>query len=656
MSAHDIGNNLAVSVHTFKGLNEAARSALLEEIKPFWDQFEEVCGTVVEACCIDIYKDAMKTAQDVEDDADNADHVVIVSLHDYVLGYLLAKEQTLSLSEDMTQDVKHMKAKYDFHHNKSMRINLMCAREQSGVGQQLIEVCKGLGRTKQCASLHLQAIPSALGFYKSVGFVPYQEKEVACWERSDPISDKFHFAIMKMVKNIGQSFPEADAMNQAEIDLRYDQFKNEIDASNRIMLSGIENSRLVSLSTMKKWVTNANFKRMLQMVAMDVFSLLHPDTIPASLCLIDSYKSGVGGSSGSSGGGSGGGSGDHGDAMNDVDKLNEFGFVVLDNDVFINAQHKEDLMDETSRFREYKPGATVKKFVMGGFAALGNPSSYHNPVVRRMRQWAMGIVIPRLFTPLIEKTGVHYNVEKYMDRMTIRVEGESATTESYHRDESKYASGNDLVFGGWINLDSTSQWFHCVPKTHMKNALSHSGFAIITDKEEKQKLKKFTYKIEIPPGHILVFYENMIHEVVSKEATETMVRLHLGWRLTTSTGMNEEVKKAIDDQGVPPIKSGQMAPMYSPMHIGPVDATNRLLQWSEDSFEPQCLVTRVFQNGKRKGQSYTTVHRHMKSLKDYGFTMYDEYGEDERKIYQPSSSWRLLKPGSTSEYHDIHLR
>ncbi|CAN0380035.1 unnamed protein product, partial [Ectocarpus sp. 8 AP-2014] len=325
--------------------------------------------------------------------------------------------------------------------------------------------------------------------------------------------------------------------------------------------------------------------------------------------------------------------------MTDVDKLDKFGFVVLDNDVFTNPQHKIDLLAEASNFPEFLP--CVDKFVMGGFAALGNPSSFHNPVVRRIRQWAMGILIPRLFVPLVNKTGVGYNLEQYIDRMMIRIPGESATPESYHRDESKYASGNDRVFGGWINLDSTPQWFHCVPKTQIKNALSHEGFNKIEDPVEKEKLKRFTHKIEIPPGHILVFYENIIHEVVSNVMTSTMVRLHLGWRLTTSTAMREEVRNAIEDQGVPRLKSAQKVPMYSRMHLGPKRATANLIQWSQDSFEPRCLETLAWKSGPNQGQTYTVVHKYMKSLRDYGFPLYADYAPDERNMYQPSNSWRL---------------
>ena len=652
MSIDDISNNFTVNVHTFSGLDIAHREELFAEIKPFWDQFEDVCHTIVEASRINLYEDKIKTDQETEN---NPDYVVIISLDDYVLGYLLAKEETFLLPEEMPDrnkiktDVQNMEANYDFIHNKSMLINLMCAREESGVGQELVKVCKGLGRRHRCASLHLKAIPSTIGFFRSVGFVPYQEKEVACWEQySDPFANKFEFAIKTMEAKIDTSL--ANTMSQEQIDTLYDEARREIDASNAsdgIILSGIEKSRLVDLSTLKKWATAPDFKRLLQEVTIDVFSILHPDTVPMSHCLINTYNGGGGG------GGSGSGSGGGGD-LTEAEKLNKFGFVVMSNDIFTNPKHRKDLLDEASKFPEFIPG--TKKFVMGGFAALGNPSSFHNPVVRKMRQWAMGIVVPRLFVPLIKNTGVNYNIEKYMDRMTIREVGESASPESYHRDESIYASDIDRVFGGWINLDSTSQWLHCSPKTHMTDALTHGGFATIEGDEELEKCRRFTHKIEIPPGHILVFYENMIHTVVAKKITEQpMVRLHMGWRLTTSTGMDEEVLKAINEQGVPKIKSGQECPMYSPMHIGPEISTNRLIDWTKECVQPKCKITKVWKSGKKEGEEYTIVERKMKSLKDYGFELYNDYDENERKMYQPSNSWKLLKPGSETEYHLVKL-
>lgn len=334
----------------------------------------------------------------------------------------------------------------------------------------------------------------------------------------------------------------------------------------------------------------------------------------------------------------------------EVEHLQQHGYVVLSTNTFANPQRKIDLINESNDFPEFIPN-TPKK-VMGGFAAFGNPSSFHNPTVRKYRQWAASIVVPRLLKPLIRQTNVKYNVEQCMERMTIRVPGEKPSAESWHRDESKIASGNDRVFGGWVNLDSTPQYFSCVPGTHYKNTTSHRGFAAI-DKSLHAECKSRSVRVEIPPGHILVFYENIVHEVLSRKLSTVMVRVHLGWRLTTSSGMRPEMVETIENQGIAMIKSGQIPPMYSKCHF--VNWIDMLEEWSLASMHPLCLVDVEYQTGKRVGEEFVIVDRHMKSLKEYGFPMYPGYSADELKVYQPSSSWKLLAPGSDSMYIELEL-
>ena len=49
------------------------------------------------------------------------------------------------------------------------------------------------------------------------------------------------------------------------------------------------------------------------------------------------------------------------------------------------SRYREALLDETKKFQEFKPG--TKKLVLGGYAALGNPSNFHNLTVRIYREW-----------------------------------------------------------------------------------------------------------------------------------------------------------------------------------------------------------------------------------------------------------------------------
>ena len=68
------------------------------------------------------------------------------------------------------------------------------------------------------------------------------------------------------------------------------------------------------------------------------------------------------------------------------DQLLTEGVVVITDTCFAQnvAQYREAFLEETKRFQEFKPGTT--QFVLGGYAALGNPSSFHNMTVRMYRE------------------------------------------------------------------------------------------------------------------------------------------------------------------------------------------------------------------------------------------------------------------------------
>ena len=91
----------------------------------------------------------------------------------------------------------------------------------------------------------------------------------------------------------------------------------------------------------------------------------------------------------------------------------------------------------------------------------------------------MVIVVNHLFKEFVRQSGKPYNLEQFMERMTIRVPGEKPSAESWHRDESKVASGDDKIFGGWVNLNDYPHYFSCVPGSQYKNTTSHNGFAKI---------------------------------------------------------------------------------------------------------------------------------------------------------------------------------
>ena len=253
---------------------------------------------------------------------------------------------------------------------------------------------------------------------------------------------------------------------------------------------------------------------------------------------------------------------------------------------------------------------TKLKYALGGFGALGNPASFHNHFIRRLRQWCMNLSVP-LFSEFCKIRKHNYKLEQIMDRMMYRLEGDKPGPESWHRDEA-ITDDNDLTFGGWINLDDKPPYLSCITNTHKTSETS--GFVKVTEKElnkifEKRKKAGLPTKdkIEIPPGHMMIFFENTIHEVMSKGLKYNSKRCFLGWRLTDSNKqIFPEIEDIMDEQDVMYLKSGQGSAMFSPMHVN-MRANHkkpyRVDYWSQNTFLPSLLETITVKGGKQKGEN-----------------------------------------------------
>jgi hypothetical protein len=288
---------------------------------------------------------------------------------------------------------------------------------------------------------------------------------------------------------------------------------------------------------------------------------------------------------------------------------------------------------ELEQFPEYKENTKTVR-VLGGFGGLGNPSSFHNTTVRTLRIRLMFSTIPLLskYPELNDR-----KLEQLIDRMSIRRVNTSLSKESWHRDVSKDTLKDDIIFGGWINLDlKNSQKFSCVKGTQILNEVDEKGFAVIP-KSEHQKLNEKKSIIDIPPGHQIIFYQNIIHEVIAiKQKTES-IRLYCGFRLThNDKPLIPDLMKRLKEQAIIPLPSGQLPPMYSMNHISLHKPM--LLKWSKDTFPKQLLEHKT---GK-DGIEYNVITRFMKSLKDLKLKLYLDYSESELVIYRPNKSWDLL--------------
>ena len=195
------------------------------------------------------------------------------------------------------------------------------------------------------------------------------------------------------------------------------------------------------------------------------------------------------------------------------------------------TREREALFETIKKSPEFIPGLPDgHKFAKTGFATLGAASSFHNMTVRVLRSRADTHLKPMLLA-LAKKRGQTY-VEMIVDRIMIRQPGQAPTRETWHRDESADALPRDVMLGGWINLNNFDEFLSAVPSTHLPVNLLR-GFGAVKE-PELSRVKPNATKIKVPPGHILVFFENMIHEVLANPARAMQVRLFTGWRLTTT--------------------------------------------------------------------------------------------------------------------------
>ena len=356
-------------------------------------------------------------------------------------------------------------------------------------------------------------------------------------------------------------------------------------------------------------------------------------------------------------------------------------------------------------FPEYQAAVTsvadmakdlTQHYVQGGFGALGNPASFHNSFVREWRTRALtSVVEQRIFAAIIQAHpagGEHVRLEQLVDRMMIRRPSKRATAESWHRDEAIDCQDDDVVFGGWINFDETPQVLSAVPASHV-GVIGHGGFAKLTAADADAATSRRQH-LAVPPGHLLVFNEKLMHEVhPAPPATpqHTILRVFTGWRLTTATTPQlgaEALEAVLADQAVVRLKSGQTPKMYANMSWSQPGQRQQLEAWSRATFKPQCRQQRTVKaSAKSKATAAPPsnamalatpaatassraappsaaapavqphnaceppvqqvaevrdmVEQQMRSLKAYGLPLYPLYSANERRMHYPHRAWTV---------------
>lgn len=319
-------------------------------------------------------------------------------------------------------------------------------------------------------------------------------------------------------------------------------------------------------------------------------------------------------------------------------QLQSLGYVVLtvaaSDNAAKRASMREALSREVDNFPEYAEH-DIHQLVMGGFAALANPASFHNMTVRELRRLAHERVRPWaacLAKELAPTGAAVWNFEQIIDRLMIRNPGTAPSAEAWHRDESPSACEGDVILGGWWNLDDAQNTFTCVPGTH-KDLHGDGGFAKINDKALISQYAERAAKVAVPPGSILLFRANIVHCIEPTKLKYMSYRLFTGWRLTRkSTCLDAELPQRLKHQAIIKIKSDQLPPMYATLHL--VNWRPRLVEFAK-VLKEACQEDYTVKTGPQAGTTMRIPQRFLKSLSEYGFALYPEYTQAELAMHSP---------------------
>jgi hypothetical protein len=256
-----------------------------------------------------------------------------------------------------------------------------------------------------------------------------------------------------------------------------------------------------------------------------------------------------------------------------------------------------DLQNFLTTQREFiasDSGLAPPALALGAFGCMGTPTSFHHPIIRRVRKQCYDQLFPRF---LDWHSG--RNLEMMFDRFSQRLPGATLGAETWHRDVGPHDEG-DIIYGGWINLDppgTPNQRFSCVPGNFLRPDGKHTeGFVRFDAKDAASiaALEAAKQIVEIPPGHIVIFNQSLAHEILPGKIKFLSYRLFMGWRITDSMESiydyiyrkevgekkKSKAKKSensqpeprtlaniIETQACPSIGSGQFPPMYGVNHI-----------------------------------------------------------------------------------------
>ena len=272
------------------------------------------------------------------------------------------------------------------------------------------------------------------------------------------------------------------------------------------------------------------------------------------------------------------------------------------------ARARAHLREHGSLPEDFDPG-----LLSGG--SLPWSSTYHNPLRRRLEKLAKEAVKPMFaaLCKLLRWPREGCVLEVLPDRLLYRTRKAADNVnelENWHRDYAPGPGAEDLIFGGWLNLDTDSQGFMSAPGSHSKDgsvraaalfrAGTKPGYVTLSAEEADIARQGATIK-QVPPGALLVFFESMQHTLFNSTKQNDhkrfpMLRLFTGWRLAQSA---EAMQRTLGDavaRGEPlPLKASVRVPVYKGRGQ---QLVVRNIEWGQSHMHEAFLVKGTGRKGK----------------------------------------------------------
>ena len=258
----------------------------------------------------------------------------------------------------------------------------------------------------------------------------------------------------------------------------------------------------------------------------------------------------------------------------------------------------QSFLTEALNAPELVSGMEHDRFVLGGVGYVPFASLWYSDSVRELHRLIYDYVVSHGILDS-QISGKSDKISMLPDRGLIRFPGiyPSSSNEMWHQDDAANATSSDFIYGGWFNLnEDITQYFKCIPGTHnpthpifdslVQKDGGRRGFASFKHKNDQKLVESYWSEkvvelVEIPPGHLLIFKEDLIHKVFrNPPVSKPILRLHTSFMISESEiplhdrpTQEKHQRKLLadyfDEQRLVPVRSGQDTQVYSSFHLFP---------------------------------------------------------------------------------------